>query len=381
MFCGTALALEINYPSFGGADLSDGSSLSDLAKYAFNVLVGIIGLVVLFVFLKGGFDYMTSTDNAAKKDDAKKRIIAGITGAAIILSSYTIIYIINPDLLNLEMPDVVYVEIPEPPESSETTEKYVLFKEIPLASLITSETTLKSTSYSSYEGVISDLRIKKIEKVTETAKSVSMKLRLITQEYKSLADWCDCSRCDNGSCDIGKCTTTDPSKQNCVSNCDCTGEFYSSNDPCPQREEMDKRMNQISVLSGAFEAFLKKDTTVSDYIVSNDALIASLDPDLKNEIWAYITDPDTGTGMKEIEGEYGSVEQVKEDLRSAVLRLEEAEDIMKSKSSYISSYKDFSIMSQSYAEEEIEVKKEKLFDFITTESDPASFYSLEEQSL
>jgi hypothetical protein len=55
-----------------------------------NVALGLLGVIALVIILAGGFEWMTAGGNEEKTTEARKRIIAGVIGLAIILSAYAI---------------------------------------------------------------------------------------------------------------------------------------------------------------------------------------------------------------------------------------------------------------------------------------------------
>ncbi len=55
-----------------------------------RVLLGFLGVVAVVIILLGGFKWMTAGGNDEKVAEAKRLIIAGIIGLAIILSAYAI---------------------------------------------------------------------------------------------------------------------------------------------------------------------------------------------------------------------------------------------------------------------------------------------------
>lgn len=55
-----------------------------------NVALGFLGVVAVVIVLIGGFKYMIAGGSDEKVGDAKKWIISGIIGLAIILSAYAI---------------------------------------------------------------------------------------------------------------------------------------------------------------------------------------------------------------------------------------------------------------------------------------------------
>lgn len=55
-----------------------------------NVALGFLGIVAVIMILLGGFKWMTAGGNDKNVEEARKLIIAGIIGLAIILSAYAI---------------------------------------------------------------------------------------------------------------------------------------------------------------------------------------------------------------------------------------------------------------------------------------------------
>ena len=55
-----------------------------------NVALSLLGIVALVIVLIGGFEWMTAGGNEEKTGEARKRIVAGVIGLAIILSAYAL---------------------------------------------------------------------------------------------------------------------------------------------------------------------------------------------------------------------------------------------------------------------------------------------------
>jgi hypothetical protein len=55
-----------------------------------NVALGFLGIIAVVIVLLGGFKYMISGGNEEKTAEAKKLIVSGIIGLAIILSAWAI---------------------------------------------------------------------------------------------------------------------------------------------------------------------------------------------------------------------------------------------------------------------------------------------------
>ncbi|MBI4138159.1 MAG: hypothetical protein HY482_01010 [Candidatus Wildermuthbacteria bacterium] len=101
----SALELELNldYPKFGGVDISQESSqnLPGLVSWVYVTIVGISGLAAFAMIIWGGVQWMTSAGNPSKTGDAKDKIQKALLGLLIVLSSYVVLSFINPDLTTL----------------------------------------------------------------------------------------------------------------------------------------------------------------------------------------------------------------------------------------------------------------------------------------
>lgn len=89
-------------PGVDGTNLSFSAYLSAVYKLA----IWIVGLCALFMFLIGAFMYMLSAANTSKMGSAKEIMQDALIGLVLALTSYLILYVINPDLVNLKLPTV-----------------------------------------------------------------------------------------------------------------------------------------------------------------------------------------------------------------------------------------------------------------------------------
>lgn len=71
------------------AGLGSGELTTTIASLL-RVVLGFLGLVAVFIILMGGFKWMTSGGADTKVADAKKYMISGFVGLAIILAAYAI---------------------------------------------------------------------------------------------------------------------------------------------------------------------------------------------------------------------------------------------------------------------------------------------------
>src|SRR3989339_612996 len=74
-----------------GSELALGSKdIRETVGSIINVALGFLGVVAIVIVLIGGFKYMTAGGDETKVGTARKYIISGIIGLAIILSAYAI---------------------------------------------------------------------------------------------------------------------------------------------------------------------------------------------------------------------------------------------------------------------------------------------------
>ncbi len=96
--------LEVQYPKVFGKTV--GSSFEAYIVYIYYFLIFIGGLAFFGVLIYGGVEWLTSGGDPTKISDAKHRISQGFLGLIILLSSYLILYTINPDFLGISLPEI-----------------------------------------------------------------------------------------------------------------------------------------------------------------------------------------------------------------------------------------------------------------------------------
>ena len=295
--------LELDYPEVMGEQLGAGASLPDLIRYLFLFSLILSALIAVASLAYGGFVYIISTGKPNVTADAHKQMTAGILGLIILFCSWLILYTINPDLLNLQMPGKQTFQPYQPAPLSEQAKKIREVDEIPIGVLINSEYEYQGNItgfYSQYQGILHPDRIERLEKVSEMADRAMgelspdkpgllplmrdlqveskelMRLAKILQghaeQLKIEAEKCKCSEC-NSSC-------------SCSSSCSpCSG------DTCPTRNKMNQLRNaikdidtpaireqepiveekarKVELFAQALEAFIEKNNKVEDFIKDN----------------------------------------------------------------------------------------------------------------
>ncbi|OQX00987.1 hypothetical protein BWK69_00245 [Candidatus Parcubacteria bacterium A4] len=98
------ICLNVNYPAVNGVDLNEDQNLNQIAVWFYYFIIYVSGIAAFVSFVWAGFDWLTSAGNTSKIRDAKKRIEGSLLGLAIILMSYIIIQVINPELVIFKLP-------------------------------------------------------------------------------------------------------------------------------------------------------------------------------------------------------------------------------------------------------------------------------------
>jgi len=75
------------------------TDLGQLIKQIFTWSLGILGISVFVMFFYSGFLYLTAAGNTSRTGEAKTHMTNAVFGAILLLSSYLILYTINPDFV------------------------------------------------------------------------------------------------------------------------------------------------------------------------------------------------------------------------------------------------------------------------------------------
>ena len=79
------------FPSDFSSGLDTDASIGAIAGGLINLFLGILGILAVAMILWGGFRWMTAGGEETKVEDAKKILIAGVIGLAIILTAAAIV--------------------------------------------------------------------------------------------------------------------------------------------------------------------------------------------------------------------------------------------------------------------------------------------------
>ncbi len=69
-------------------------TLGEIITKGLNFIMPMAGIVLLFVLISGGYDYMLSQGNAEKIKSAQGKITSGIIGFILLIASFLIVRII-----------------------------------------------------------------------------------------------------------------------------------------------------------------------------------------------------------------------------------------------------------------------------------------------
>lgn len=85
--------------NFGGTNIQGPldpkiQNLGDLISRILSFIIPLAGIVLLFVLIWGGFDYMMSQGNPEKLKGAQAKITTGLIGFFLLISSYLVVRLI-----------------------------------------------------------------------------------------------------------------------------------------------------------------------------------------------------------------------------------------------------------------------------------------------
>lgn len=210
------LALEINYPKLPGAippqefiGIAPPEEIISLyVLYFFNLIIWLAGIIAFGALIYAGILYLTAAGNPEKMATARKQISQTFLGTIILLSSYLILNILNPQLTVIQLPKLEPPKVVEKPEIPSPEKKLLLSSidaELPLGRII--EERIFETYVSPDEQ--RKPRMTRIKENASASLSIATKLKEQNTKLKDLTYQCTCSpiciRCI--SCLPNSCTS------------------------------------------------------------------------------------------------------------------------------------------------------------------------------
>lgn len=112
-------------------DIGGVGRVRDIGSYIalmYNYLIGVLIIVAIVMIMYGGFRWITAAGSPERIGDAKRTIVSAVIGLLLGLFSYTILNIINPNILKLELPPIkrvraIYFEV-QPVRCQDYTSKF-----------------------------------------------------------------------------------------------------------------------------------------------------------------------------------------------------------------------------------------------------------------
>ncbi len=117
----TTYEMQVSIPGLGDT-IEFGDTTEPIVRYIeaiYNYAIGIVGILAAIMLMVGGFRWILAGGNASSISEAKEMIFAALSGLVLVMTSYLILNIVNPDLTELKITD-----IKEPNGKADTTEKY-----------------------------------------------------------------------------------------------------------------------------------------------------------------------------------------------------------------------------------------------------------------
>jgi LAS superfamily LD-carboxypeptidase LdcB len=91
-------------------DPTQANNLGAYLNILINLFIGICAVLAVIMIVMGGLEYMTS-ELISSKEHGKERITGAIFGLILALGAWTLLYQINPDLLNTDLTSLKNVEV------------------------------------------------------------------------------------------------------------------------------------------------------------------------------------------------------------------------------------------------------------------------------
>lgn len=86
------------------------NSIGEYIREIYSYAIGIVGIIAAVVLMWGGLNWLTAGGDQGRITEAKAWIGASITGLIIALTSYLILFTVNPDLINFKPIKVATVD-------------------------------------------------------------------------------------------------------------------------------------------------------------------------------------------------------------------------------------------------------------------------------
>ncbi len=132
-----SIELGLDWPvSPGNTGLTGESNISEMVKYFYEWGISLGGLAAFISLVMAGFQYLTSTGDTGKMREARDKINSSLFGLLLLLSSFLILNVINPELTTLRIPEdigsafenLIPIDVGKP-NTSDPCEKVIVYSE------------------------------------------------------------------------------------------------------------------------------------------------------------------------------------------------------------------------------------------------------------
>jgi len=101
--------LMVPLPTASGT-VTEVEGITDYIKTIYLFAMGIAGVLAMALIVVGGFQWLTATGNTGTISQAKARINNALLGLVVLLSAYLLLNTINPALVNLKEPVLLFLD-------------------------------------------------------------------------------------------------------------------------------------------------------------------------------------------------------------------------------------------------------------------------------
>ncbi len=95
---------QVNIPGVNitSTDLTQGTAIGKYVAGLYNYATAIVGIIAAIILMYGGIIWITAGGNMERISNAKAWISAALSGLILVMATYTILYIVNPNLLKFK---------------------------------------------------------------------------------------------------------------------------------------------------------------------------------------------------------------------------------------------------------------------------------------
>jgi hypothetical protein len=93
------IPLQVSIPGIGKCV----KGFPEYVQALYNLFIGVVGILAVIMIMVGGFQWLLAAGNMQKITGAKTTIISAVMGLVLALTSYTILNLVNPQIIELKL--------------------------------------------------------------------------------------------------------------------------------------------------------------------------------------------------------------------------------------------------------------------------------------